>query len=202
MRIINGQINPAGIGIQSTEYIERFIDSLRNAEVTDNNGNLVEFSKGVEKCVNMIKELSERKGTLWFIGNGGSSSIAGHQSADFVRNGFKAMSPMDYSLITCMANDYGYEQVFSQPLNVLMEKTDLLIAISSSGQSKNILNATKVAAKKGCKIITMSGFKPDNPLRKAGNANFYVSSNSYRTVESAHLFFCNCILDFSLILLK
>ena len=197
---VNRQTKP--IRIQLIGYFERFVDSLRNAEVTDNNGNLVEFSKGVEKCINMIKEFSERKGTLWFIGNGGSSSIAGHQSADFVRNGFKAMSPMDYSLITCMANDYGYEQVFSQPLNVLMEKTDLLIAISSSGQSKNILNATEMAAKKGCKIITMSGFKPDNPLRKAGNANFYVSSNSYRTVESAHLFFCNCILDFSLILLK
>ena len=186
----------------TNEYLEKFVGSLKKTEVTDNVGNAVEFSKGIEKCVFLVKEFSERKGTLWFVGNGGSASIAGHQVTDFIRNGFKAMSPMDYSLITCMANDYGYEQVFSQPLNVLMEKTDLLIAISSSGQSKNILNATEMAAKKGCKIITMSGFKPDNPLRKAGNANFYVSSNSYRTVESAHLFFCNCILDFSLILLK
>jgi len=190
------------INRQTTEYLERFVDSLRSAEITDKSGNLVEFSNGVEKCVNMIKEFSERKGTLWLVGNGGSASIAGHQAADFVRNGFKAMSLADYSLITCMANDYGYEQVFSEPLKVLMEKNDLLIAISSSGQSKNILNVAEIAAKKGCKIITMSGFKSNNPLRKAGNVNFYAPSISYRNVESAHLFFCNCILDFSLTFLK
>ncbi|HCI04391.1 TPA: phosphoheptose isomerase [Patescibacteria group bacterium] len=182
----------------TNEYLEKFVGSLKKTEVTDNVGNAVEFSKGIEKCVFLVKEFSERKGTLWFVGNGGSASIAGHQVTDFIRNGFKAMSPMDYSLITCMANDCGYEQVFSESLNILMEKTDLLITISSSGQSKNILNAAEIATKKGCEIITMSGFKFDNPLRKMGSVNFYAPSNSYRTVESAHLFFCNCILDFSL----
>lgn len=186
---------------QLSEYREKFINSLKNAQTTDKNGNPIEFNEGIEKCVNAIKEVSKRKGTLWFIGNGGSASIAGHQATDFIRHGFKALSPTDYSLITCMANDCGYENVFSEPFKVLMGKTDLLIAISSSGQSKNILNATKIATKKGCKIITMSGFKSDNPLRKIGCINFYVSSDSYRIVESAHLFFCNCLLDFSLMFL-
>ena len=196
MRIIDSRTSLTGIEL--TNYREKFVNSLRNANATDKNGNPVEFNKGIEKCVNLIREVDTRKGTLWFVGNGGSASIAGHQATDFVRNGFKALSPMDYSLITCMANDCGYEQVFSEPLKILMGKADLLIAISSSGQSKNILNSIEVAARNGCKVITMSGFKPDNPLRKTGNINFYVSSDSYRIVESAHLFFCNCLLDFSL----
>ena len=72
---------------------------------------------------------------------------------------------------------------------------DILMAISSSGRSENILLGVEAAKRKGCKVITMSGFSPDTPLRSMGDLNFYVPSDSYGYVEITHLTLCHCILD-------
>lgn len=90
----------------------------------------------------------EKKSQLFFIGNGGSSAIASHMTADFMKNGgMNTYSLYDNAVTTCMGNDYGYEHIFSRPLEFLAREGDLLIAISSSGNSKNIINAIEVDRK-------------------------------------------------------
>jgi D-sedoheptulose 7-phosphate isomerase len=92
----------------------------------------------------------------------------------------------DLSLITALANDMGYIHVFAEPLRQHAEKGDMLVAISSSGKSPNILAAVEVAREKGLVIVTLSGMGPDNPLRRAGDLNFHVAAGTYGYVETSH----------------
>ena len=134
--------------------------------------------------------------TVYFIGNGGSAGIASHMAADFMKNGgFKAMCFNDPALLTCLGNDLGYENVFSEPVRRFAQAGDLLFAISSSGRSSNIINAAMQANVSGMVVVTLSGFDRDNPLRKLGTINFYVPSHAYGVVEISHLAICHEILD-------
>lgn len=152
--------------------------------------------QGIEVACQMLKTVEEDKKKVLFIGNGGSAGIASHMAIDFWKNGgIKAIAFNDSSLLTCLSNDYGYEHVFAKPIEMFAEAGDLLVAISSSGKSKNILNAVESAKKKKCKIITLSGFKDDNPLKSKGDVNFYVPSLTYGSVEVLHQFICHYILD-------
>lgn len=185
--------------LSTDKYIEEFTECLNGIEVVEIRGHRLNFQAGVEKAVRLVVGVKKCGDALVFVGNGGSAAIASHQATDFIRAcGIKAFVPMEHSLLTCMANDCGYENVFSEPLNILAESGDLLIAISSSGKSKNIINAVHTMKGKGCSIITLSGFKSRNPLRKKGNLNFYVPSDNYRIVESIHQFICDCILEFTI----
>ncbi len=133
---------------------------------------------------------------VMFVGNGGSASVASHMSIDFPNNGgIRGMGFNDSSALTCLGNDYGYENVFSRQVEIHARAGDILIAISSSGQSENILNAVNTARSLGCMSVTLSGFKPDNPLRSIGDLNLYVSSNEYGFVEISHLSLCHAIHD-------
>jgi D-sedoheptulose 7-phosphate isomerase len=135
-------------------------------------------------------------GKVIYIGNGGSASIAGHMAADLWKNGgVKTLCFAEASLLTCLANDLGYENVFASPTETYADKGDVYVAISSSGQSPNILKAAAAALKKGCTLVTMSGFKADNPLRKMGGLNFYVNSSVYGVVETAHSALCHSVVD-------
>jgi D-sedoheptulose 7-phosphate isomerase len=108
---------------------------------------------------------------------------------------FKTFSFSDAALITCYANDYGYEQAMAEYLKLHFEPGDMLIAISSSGNSKNITNAVQVAKDQGGKVITLSGFKPDNRLKQMGDLNFFLESNSYGIVECYHQVILHIVLD-------
>ncbi len=133
---------------------------------------------------------------VFVIGNGGSSGIASHHVVDLV-NVLKlaAFTLSDSNLITCMGNDYGYENLYARPLNTLACESDLLIAISSSGQSENILEACKVMRAKNGTIITLSGFKENNPLRAMGDINIWTGASDYGLVESAHFFVLHTLVD-------
>ncbi len=108
----------------------------------------------------------------------------------------RAIAFNDAALLTCVSNDIGYKHVFEKSIEMFADKGDVLIAISSSGKSENILRGAAAAKKKGCKIITLSGFKIGNPLRKSGNLNFYVPSYVYGYVEILHHSICHCILEY------
>jgi D-sedoheptulose 7-phosphate isomerase len=107
----------------------------------------------------------------------------------------RAIAFNDSSLLTCVSNDFGYPQVFAKPFEMFADAGDVLVAISSSGRSENILLAVNMAKEKACKVITMAGFSDDTPLRFAGDLNFYVPSDTYGHVEIVHLTLCHCILD-------
>ncbi len=154
------------------------------------------LDEALHNSIKMIIEQARVGGKLLFIGNGGGASIASHMAVDFWKNaGIRAVAFNDSSLLTSVSNDYGYEHVFEKPIEMFTEPGDTLIAISSSGQSENILLAVKAARAKGAKIITLSGFDKDNPLRNLGNVNFYVPSENYGHVEIVHLSICHCLVD-------
>ena len=171
------------------------------------NGKLVDALSAVEagdiptwEAVNHAVALALRTRTarnrVFFVGNGGSAGIASHMSADWLKaGGFAAMCFNDAASLTCLANDLGYRTVFAKPLEMHGRAGDLLFAISSSGQSMSITDAAVVANDLDMKVVTLSGFKPDNPLRSLGDINFYVPSERYGIVEVAHHAILHAILD-------
>jgi D-sedoheptulose 7-phosphate isomerase len=154
------------------------------AKVTRGNGKDLLLDEGFRQAVKMTRAA---KGKIIAIGNGGSAAIAGHVQVDLSHSArLKAMTFYDTPQVTAISNDRGYEFVFDEPMKLWAGKGDLLIAISSSGKSKNIIRAAKTARQKGCSIITFTGFSPDNPLRRMGDLNFYVNSKIYGDVEASH----------------
>jgi D-sedoheptulose 7-phosphate isomerase len=123
----------------------------------------------------------------YLIGNGGSAAIASHIANDMVKSGWDAFALTDPAVLTCMANDMGYENVYREQLKRHGLSQDILIAISSSGRSANIVNACAYARSRDMKVITCSGFDAGNPLRDMGDYNIWVPSANYGIVECAHL---------------
>ena len=124
------------------------------------------------------------------MGNGGSNAITGHVAQDYTKAlGKKAICFCDSSRLTCYANDYGWENAYTEFLRQFAEKDSLVILISSSGNSKNILNAAQFCAGK-YNMITLSGFDSDNKLRTEYRhdslLHFYVPSKDYGIVEYLH----------------
>jgi D-sedoheptulose 7-phosphate isomerase len=168
----------------------------QSLDIFDGSGKAYGLDPGFQKAVDMIKGCGKREKKLMFIGNGASASIASHMAVDFWKNaGIEAVAFNDASLLTCLSNDFGYEYVFSKPLEMFAKKGDMLVAISSSGKSKNILQAVKIARKKGCRIITLSGFLQGNPLSRLGDLNFYVPASEYGHVEIMHHSICHYTLN-------
>ncbi len=133
---------------------------------------------------------------IMFVGNGGSAGIASHLAIDYSKNGgLRSLSFNDPSALTCLANDLGYERVFAKQIELHGCPGDLLVAISSSGRSPNILAAVAAAKARECRIATYSGFSKDNNLRMLGDVNIYVPAQEYGFVEIAHLTLCHAVLD-------
>ena len=131
--------------------------------------------------------MKENGRSIYLIGNGASASMASHFAADLAKNAHLHTEVFyDLSLITAISNDIGYESIFAEPLRRRAKNGDMLIAISSSGTSKNILHAIEVAQKSGLKIITLSAMSPENPLRTSGHLNVYVPAQTYGSVETCH----------------
>lgn len=132
--------------------------------------------------------LAVRAKRIIFIGNGGSAAIASHMAADFAKNGkVPCMAFNDGASLTCLGNDCGYENVFAIPMEQHATQSDAVIAISSSGQSPNILAAASAAKGKRALLITFTGFEFANPLRAMGHFNIHVPSIDYGVVETIHL---------------
>lgn len=178
------------------DYFRKLASLFLKIEVNDNNAKTITLNKSILKTVKLILALAKKGNKIILIGNGGSASIASHIAIDFLKNAkIPALVFNDASLLTCISNDLGYEYVFQKPIELLAKKGDILFAISSSGSSKNILNAAKEAKKRGCFLITLSGFNKENPLRRLGHLNFYIPAASYGYVEITHLVICHCIVD-------
>jgi len=131
---------------------------------------------------------SENGKKIIIVGNGGSAAIASHFSVDITKNaGIRCVNFNEPGLITCFSNDYGYENWVAKAVEFHGDEGDVLIAISSSGRSRNIMNGCKAAREKRfSSVITFSGFESDNPLRQLGDINLWVGSKAYNFVEYIH----------------
>lgn len=178
------------------DYLRSFIDVLNSTAVTDGAGKTVAVDDGIARVHQAMGKLIGTPGKVMFVGNGGSAGIAGHLAIDFAKNGgVRSVTFNDASSLTCLGNDLGYDQVFAKQVEMQGLPGDILIAISSSGESKNILAAADKAKAMGCTCITLSGFAPGNRLRSLGAVNFYVASGVYGFVETAHQAILHAILD-------
>ena len=141
----------------------------------------------INDSVRLINKVINNNKKIYIAGNGGSSSIASHVSVDFAKVAkIPSLTFNNSNLITCYANDYGYEEWIKESIKTFCDKKDLLILISSSGTSKNIINGAQYCNDNQIDLITLSGFEINNPLQKLGNINFHVDSKDYNFIEMAH----------------
>ena len=123
--------------------------------------------------------------------------MASHVNVDLTKAaGMRAVNFNEADLLTCFANDYGYEHWVAKALEYYGDEGDLVILISSSGQSPNMLNGAKQAREMGLPILTLSGFRSDNPLRTLGDVNLWVDSTAYNIVEMTHHVWLLAIIDY------
>ena len=136
------------------------------------------------KSSEIIQAVSRKGKKLIIVGNGGSAAMASHVSVDFTKAaGIRSINFNEADLLTCFSNDYGYSRVFEKAIEFYGDSGDLVILISSSGNSPNVINAGKRARQLNMDIITFSGFSSDNRLRKLGDINFWVDSKAYNIEE-------------------
>ena len=183
---------------QVTDYYNYLAKSLCRVAVTDEEGASLGQGEALTTIIGWARATHAGGCKLMFIGNGGSAGICSHMATDYSKNGnMRALAFNDGSMLTCLGNDLGYENVFAKQVDLHAREGDLLIAISSGGSSKNILKAVEAARARGCRVVTLSGFSDDNPLRKLGDINFHLASDQYGYVEVGHLAILHAILDFA-----
>lgn len=160
-----------------------------STQATGGDGRKRMIGPALREISRMFRRAHDAGGRVWFIGNGGSAAIASHLAVDFTKNGgVRSMAMNDAPTLTCLANDFGYDQVFARQLSYHATRRDGVVIISTSGRSLNILAAARRARVIGCAfVVTLSGMNPNNVLRQLGDVNLYIPSSSYGIVETSHL---------------
>lgn len=173
-----------------SNFFDIFNGLLNKAIISIDNNLLVETAE-------ILKEVKVSGKKIIVVGNGGSAAMASHVAVDLTKAaGCRAVTFNEADLLTCFANDYGYENWVERALKFYADKGDVVILISSSGTSKNIVNGANWAKQNGLKVITLSGFNSENPLRKIGDINLWVDSKGYNIIEMAHHIWLVSIVDY------
>ena len=169
------------------DYLDALSAGLEHVVATASTGAALELDDAFGRWVEMTHEVHASGHHVYIVGNGGSAMMAGHFAADACKNGhLRALAFNDAAMLTAAANDLSFAEVFAVPLMRLARADDLLITISSSGNSPNILLAIEAARAIGLRVVTLSGKASDNRSRTMGDLNFFVPSSRYGWVESAH----------------
>ena len=167
-------------------YLDKLSELLKNYESPD-----------FLKIVKILKAIKRNKKKVILVGNGGSAAMASHVSVDLTKMcKIRAINFNEADLLTCFSNDYGYENWVKKAISFYADKGDLLICISSSGESKNIINGAKFAKRIGCKVVTLTGFHKTNKVKKIGNVNLWLNSKNYNFIEMIHHTWLLSIVDF------
>ena len=183
--------------ISFTQYLNNLNSLLERIEITDKNRKPLNINEGLSLIIHNLNTIKTSNKKVMIVGNGGSAAIASHLQNDLCKAAqIRAMVFTEPPLLTALSNDISYIAAYREQVNLWADHDDILIAISSSGRSQNILDAANTARKRGCNpIITLSGFLPDNPLRGMGDINGYISSKEYGYVELAHSVLAHYISD-------
>ena len=167
---------------KETKFLNSYLNDFSN--LIKPNENLI---KKLIEVKNIFLKTSKKKGKILIFGNGGSAAIASHVSVDLTKNArIRTVNFNEADLITCFSNDYGYEKWVEKAVDFYADKNDTLVLISSSGKSKNMINACKAAKKKKIKIISLTGHTKNNPLIQISDLSLWVESKAYNFVENTH----------------
>jgi D-sedoheptulose 7-phosphate isomerase len=168
-------------------YCSEINAALNGMKATEGAGRELDSDSAFSLLFNRTISCKERGGDLYFCGNGASATMASHTVADLTKNGhLRARQLADPALLTAIGNDICFEEVFALPVQRYMAKYDILVIISSSGRSPNVLAAARAGREVGGYVVTLTGFDEDNTLRALGDLNFYIPACSYGLVESCH----------------
>ncbi len=185
--------------MQYASYRELISHALKNLEVTESKrGALqkVDAEAGFSAWCELTRQLKAKNKTMYFIGNGASAMMASHMAADASKcGGFRSLAFNDAAFLTAISNDISYEQVFSMPLKRFANPGDVLVTVSSSGNSPNVLAGIQAAKEIGLFVVTLSGMNAENKSRQRGDLNFYVPANTYGLVEVSHQMLLHFWLD-------
>ena len=179
--------------MDTKEFLISYLNDFSNLVKPDEN-----IVDQLEKVADLLKAVQSEKKKALIFGNGGSAAMASHFSVDLTKNaGLRCVNCNEADLITCFANDYGFEHWVEKAVDFYGDKGDLLIVISSSGSSKNMLNGVKAARNGNFRaVVTLSGFAENNPLRQLGDINLWINSRAYNFVENIHQIWLLAIVDF------
>lgn len=178
------------------EFFERLSKGVLGAAVTDAWGERLLLDGSLVAARKWFREAHNAGHKVILVGNGGSGAIASHMAIDYTKNGgIRSVALNDHPTLTCIANDFGYDQVFSKQIEFYAAAQDVAVIVSTSGLSPNIIAAAHAARSKACRLVTLSGMRPENELRKLGALNFYVSSDDYGVVEISHLSLLHSIVS-------
>ena len=176
----------------SKEFIRKYLNDFSELVKPD--------SKTIEKIVQISEQCKSTHANgkkILIFGNGGSAAIASHFSVDLTKNAkIRCVNFNESDLITCFANDFGFDRWVEKAIDFYSDEGDMLIVISSSGSSDNMLNGVKVAKNNQInKVVTLSGFSEKNPLHQLGDINLWVDSKAYNFVENMHQVWLLSIVD-------
>jgi D-sedoheptulose 7-phosphate isomerase len=180
----------------ASRYFQTVFNLLTATRVTGKRGEQFSLDDGGDQAAQLIIGLLAAQNKAMVIGNGGSAALASHTQNDLCNSvGVPALVFTEIARLTALTNDHGYAVAFERQVAQWAVPGDLMIAISSSGRSENILHAAQTALERGCRLITLSGFHADNPLRHMGDWNFFVPVKDYGYVESAHAVLLHFLTD-------
>lgn len=179
------------------EYVQDVFNGVNKAVVTDQTGNEIPIQEAMDLWGERVKKVRDKeKGLIFFCGNGASETMAEHMSHDWFQNAeVNTITCAETAHITAISNDLSFEDVFSYRINRILSERDILVTISSSGNSPNIVKALEAGRAKGAYCITFSGKGADNKSRRMGDLNFYVPLSTFGLVESAHAVILHAALD-------
>ena len=186
-----------GSGGKASLHWLRILASLLDKATCKQGGRAVAIEAGLEALLQLWAEQAATGRSIYWIGNGGSAAMVSHLSQDVLNKcGIRSFAFNDPALLTCMANDFGYEQVFKRPLEATARAGDLLMAVSSSGESENVVSAAAAGRDLGLRLATFSAFSPDNRLRAApADLSFHVPTMNYGHAELAHEALIHSVVD-------
>jgi D-sedoheptulose 7-phosphate isomerase len=169
------------------DYVAAIGTGLNGIVMTDRHGRALEAAEGFRRWVDLTHDVQGRGQNIYLVGNGASAAMASHFAADACKNGgLRTQAFNDGPLLTCTGNDLAFDQVFALPLSRFARAGDMLITISSSGASANIVRVLERAREMNLRVVTLSGKRSDNPSRSFGDLNIYMPSDRYGWIESGH----------------
>ena len=178
--------------------MKKFITAYLNETKQQLDNVVKKYGDDLTKISERFKKISKKGGKVILLGNGGSAATASHVSVDLTKNAkIRSINFNEADLITCFSNDFGYQDWMKKSLEFYLDKKDIVILISTSGKSANVINAAKLLKKKKVEMITLTGMKKDNPLKKLNKngINLWVDSKSYNQIEIIHHFLLLLIVD-------
>ena len=179
--------------IEDIKFLDTYFDDFKRLI----NFNDDEIKKKISNLKKIVVSTKKNGKKILIFGNGGSAAIASHFSVDLTKNAkIRCTNYNEADLITCFSNDFGYEHWVEMAIKYFGDKGDVLIVISSSGKSKNMINACLAGrGKKISKIITLTGHSQNNPVKKLGDINLWVNSKAYNYIENVHQFWLLSLVD-------